>query len=193
MTVAWLVGLLALVAPVAEAPPTPAAAVPGAGAQIAAASRCEFRLYLRWGQVLRGVCPRVGGEIETLADGQRRVRMWLDARAVEIADHPRYTVFARGPRFFDVERHPFLYFLSDPYAPQLLRTGGTLEGSLTVRGRTRRERFVLAPAPCAELGRECAIVVHGQLSRDDYGMPSWRMVLRDRVDLLLEVRTEPAP
>ncbi|WP_147653866.1 YceI family protein [Vulcaniibacterium gelatinicum] len=193
MGATWLVGLLALLAPAAEAPPAPVAAAPDAGVQIAAASRCEFLLYLRWGQTLRGICPRVGGEVEALADGRRRVRIWLDARAVEIADHPRYTAFARGPRFFDAERHPFLYFLSDPYPPQLLHAGGTLEGLLTVRGRSRRERLTLAPAACAVPGRECAIVVRGQLSRDEYGMPSWRMVLRDRVDLLLEVRTEPVP
>jgi polyisoprenoid-binding protein YceI len=159
-------------------------------AQVDPASRAEFSLHTRWGQTLRGTFAGVEGRVAVDAAGQRRVQLALDATTVEISGHPRYTAFARGPRFFDVARHPRIEFASDPYSPDLLLDGGDLTGELRLNGQRRRERFVVAPSRCDRPGLDCDIVAFGTVRRSVYGMDGWAFALRDPVRFALRVRLQ---
>ena len=152
------------------------------------ASRIEFSMRTRWGQTLFGRFPDATGDVTELADGRRQVRITLETATVDIVDHPRYTRYARGPKFFDVARYPDVRFLSDPYPVDLLRHGGDMHGRLRMHGIERRETFVLTPAQCARPGRDCPIVVQGTVSRADYELDGWRMAMRDEVVFSLRVR-----
>jgi polyisoprenoid-binding protein YceI len=152
-------------------------------------SRIEFTLHTRWGQTLHGRFPGVAGRIEQGADGQRQVRIVLDATGVDIEGYPRYTRFARGPSFFDVARHPTVEFVSEPYPERLLHDGGDLAGELLLHGVRRRERFVIVPSRCARPGLDCDIVAFGTVQRSDYGVDGWKIALREPVRFALRVRT----
>lgn len=167
----------------------PRAQVPVAG--IDPASRVDFALATRWGQDLQGRFGQATGDVEALADGRRQVRLRIDARAVEIVGHPRYTAITRGPRFFDVARYPEVQFASDPYLPQLLLDGGALHGMLRIHGVQRRARFDLQPATCAAPGRDCDIVATGQVRRGDFDLDGWRVALREEVRFRLRMRVRP--
>jgi polyisoprenoid-binding protein YceI len=123
-----------------------------------------------------------------LPDGRRQVRIKLSTATVEIVDHPRYTRFMRGPKFFDAARFPEVTFLSDPYDPQLLHAGGILHGRLRMHGIQRREQFQLSPSDCVRPGRDCPIVAVGTVSRGSYGLDTWRMAMRDDVRFSMHVR-----
>ena len=94
----------------------------------------------------------------------------------------------RGASFFDAERHPWMEFVSEPYPVELLREGGTLEGVLTLRGASHRERLQVAPAACDQPGRDCDILVRGGIERSHYGMREWQVALADEVRLSVRVR-----
>lgn len=162
--------------------------------QIDPATRVGFTLQTRWGQTLHGRFPQVEGRIEIDAADRRRTLLRLDARQVEIAGSPRYSRFARGPRFFDAVRFPQVEFISDPYSARLLHEGGILHGELRLHGVQRRESFTVLPSDCARPGIDCDIVAHGTVRRSDYRLDSWRMALREPVQFTLRVRTrEVAP
>ena len=165
----------------AQQPAAPAAV-------IEPSSKFEFSMVTRWNQVLIGRFPEAEGDVLELPDGRRQVRIRLSTATVEIVDHPRYTRFMRGPRFFDTDRFPDVTFLSDPYDADLLNTGGTLHGRLRMHGIQRRERFVLEPATCVRPGRDCAIVAAGTVLRGNYDLDGWRMALRDEVRFSMQVR-----
>lgn len=151
-------------------------------------SRLGFSLQTRWGQTLEGRFPQYEGEIVAMADGRHRVQLRLAADAVEIADSPRYTRFARGPRFFDAERFPTIEFVSEPYDEALLRDGGELGGRLTIRGVTRREVFMIAPSACARPGYECDVVALGSVRRENYDINGFGLAIHNRVYFFLNVR-----
>lgn len=164
----------------------PVAAAAWATAVDPTTSHIGFTLETRWGQVLTGEFPEYDGEVVVLADGRQQVRLRLDARAMRIVDHPGYTRFARGGGFFDVAEWPRVKFMSDPYAPALLRLGGPLGGRLSLRGVERDEVFQVHPSACARPGHDCDIVASGSVHRADYGMTRWGFVLTG--DVLFELR-----
>lgn len=153
-----------------------------------ARSRIEFELKTRLGQTIVGHFPRYDGEVVTLPDGRREVRIRLASASVEVEGSGRYTRFARGERFLDAERHPWVEFRSDPYVGELVRSGGPLHGTLTMHGVSRRETFVLAPSDCARPARDCDVLAQGHVLRTDYGVESWRWALTDDVNFRLRVR-----
>lgn len=156
-----------------------------------AQSHFEFKLQTRWGKSFTGRFPRAEGMVSTLADGRQQVRLQLDTRAVEMVGSQRYTEFSRGEKFFDAARYPVIQFLSDPYPDALLHTGGDLAGQLTLRGVSRREVFVVAPATCARPLHACTVVAHGSVHREHYGMGAYDYLLRNRVHFTLKVRVRP--
>lgn len=160
-------------------------------ARIDPASRVGFVLTTRWGQALQGRFGPAEGEVQELPDGNRQVRLRIDARTIEIVGHPRYTAITRGPRFFDVARYPDLQFHSDPYPLQLLHDGGALHGLLRIHGVQRRARFDLQPAACADPGRDCDILATGSVRRGDFDLDGWRVALRNEVRFQLRVRVQP--
>lgn len=155
-------------------------------------TRFGFELRTRWGQQIDGRFPVYEGEVTTLPDGRRQVRIRLATAAIEVDGPERYAQFARGERFFDAPRYPWVDFLSDPYSPVLVQTGGRLRGVLTMHGVSRYESFELAPQSCERPSRACDVVAHGNVSRSDYGLDGWRFVLVDRVQFNLRVRLQEA-
>lgn len=164
-------------------------AVSAAAADIdPATSQIGFTLTTRWGQTLQGRFPQYQGEVVDADAGRHRVRLRLAARAVQILGHPGYTRLTRGGGFFDAARYPLVEFVSDPYLPALLRSGGPLPGTVSIRGIRRREVFVVSPATCAAPARDCAVVASGSIERGDYGMGRWDVALSGRVRFILRVR-----
>lgn len=152
------------------------------------ASRIGFTLKTRWGQSLQGRFPDARGEIAELDDGRHQVRLQLSTRTVEILDHASYTRLTRGTSFFDAAHYPQMEFISDAYAPELLRSGGALPGVLIIRDIRHREVFTISPAKCAQPARECDVVASGSIHREDYGMDRWNFALSDKVWFSLRVR-----
>src|SRR3546814_11171865 len=130
-------------------------------------------MVARWGQPLDGRFPSVRGAVDDLGGKRHRVRLILSTHDVEIVGHAGYTRFARGRGFFDSARWPLVEFISDPYTPELLQSGGALGGILSMRGIQRREVFVLQPATCAPPGIDCEVVPHGRLRPGHHGPQPW--------------------
>jgi polyisoprenoid-binding protein YceI len=84
-------------------------------------------------------------------------------------------------------------FQSDPYSGELVRAGGPLRGTLTLRGITRQETFVLAPGDCLRPATDCDVVAQGTISRANYGLETWRWAVTDTVRFNLRVRLQAAP
>ncbi len=164
-----------------------ACAAAGANEIDSAKSRFEFKLQTRWGKSFMGRFPRAEGTVSTLPDGRQQVRLQLDTRAVEMVGSQRYTEFSRGEKFFDAVRYPEIEFVSDPYPDTLLQNGGDLAGQLTLRGVSRREVFVVAPATCARPLHVCPVVARGSVRREHYGMGAYDYLLRNRVQFTLNV------
>jgi polyisoprenoid-binding protein YceI len=152
----------------------------------------RFALHTRWGQVIEGRFPEARGHVEVLADGRHRVHIRIDARQIQLPGHPRYTTITRGPGFFDAATHPWIEFVSEPYTEDVVTNGGIVPGELSIRGRGRPIRFLLAPLECDAAGR-CLSVAVGEVSRAVYGMDRWRMLLEDRVGFELRMRTQGRP
>lgn len=153
-------------------------------------TRIGFELYTRWGQRLEGRFPRYEGAVRTLADGRQQVDVRLGTAEVEIVGYPRYTEFARGPRFFDAHRHPWISFSSDPYPPALLREGGPLSGTVRIHGVSQQETFTVEPAACARPALDCDLVARGSVRREDYGMNDWLWAVSGRVRFELRLRLQ---
>lgn len=159
-----------------------------------ARSALGFEVRTRFGQHLTGDFPRYEGQVEHLPDGRRRVHIRVATYEARIPGRPRYTSWMRGASFFDAQRHPWMEFVSEPYRPELLREGGMLDGTLTLRGASHRERLQVAPAACDRPGRDCDILVRGGIERSHYGMREWQVALADEVQLTVRVRLhESAP
>jgi len=152
------------------------------------ASHIGFTLKTRWGQSLEGRFPDARGEVVELPDGRHQVRLQLTTRSVEIVNHASYTRLTRGSGFFDVAQYPLVEFVSDVYSPELLRRGGPLSGTLTIRNVHRREVFTITPTVCAQPAHACDVVASGSIHRGDYGMDRWNFALSDKVRFLLRVR-----
>lgn len=151
-------------------------------------SSLGFEVRTRLGQRLDGSFPRFEGVVEMLPDGRHRVRLRIATAAAEIPQRPRYTQWMRSDRFFDTVRHPWMEFVSDPYPPSLLREGGELRGTLSLRGIHKEETLDMLPATCERPGRDCDVVVEGDIRRSRYGMDDWQLALSERVRFLMRVR-----
>lgn len=152
-------------------------------------SRIGFTLKTRWGQVLDGRFPAYRGDVQVLPDGRRQVSLRLVAREVEILGFPSYSRITRGRGFFDAERYPEVGFVSQPYTEQLTRSGGELTGRLRIRDVERREIFTIEPASCDRPGLDCDVVATGVVSRSDYGLDRWGLVIGDSIRFSLRIRT----
>lgn len=185
---AWLLCVaLAVVAPVAGAQP-----VLPAQAFDTARSWLGFEVRTRFGQRMVGEFPRYQGAVERLPDGRHRVRLRVATSEAMIPDRPRYTSWMRSQSFFDAIRHPWMEFVSEPYAPALLDEGGPLQGRLSLRGISRDVELEVTPAGCARPGLQCDIQVGGAIERADYGMREWQFALADEVRLEVRVRLQEA-
>lgn len=156
-------------------------------------SRFGFEIRTRFGQTIEGVFPTFDGQLMVLPDGRHQARLRMYAGDVEIPGKRRYTGWMRGEEFFDAARHPVVEFSSDPYAPDITRRGGRIEGTLSIRGISRRETLRLQAPECERPGYDCDLISRGTVQRGHYGMDSWQFALSDRVTFILRARLAGAP
>jgi polyisoprenoid-binding protein YceI len=99
----------------------------------------------------------------------------------------------RSEAFFDAERHPIVRFKSNPFSASLLRNGGRLSGVLDLRGVSQSVRFVFGKAGCRQPGFACPIHATGRISRNAFGMTRYNLIVRDDVDIAVDVRLRKPP
>ncbi len=154
----------------------------------AAASQAGIEVDLRMGGRVRGAFRAMEGRIDRLDDDRLQVSVRLDARSL-VLDGPEWMERSmRSSKFLNVEDHPAIHFRSEPFPPALVKEGGTLAGSVELRGVTRPVAFRVDPSACGAPGRECNIEVSGEVSRRDFGMTAYRVWLRDEVGFHFHVR-----
>ena len=163
-----------------------------------ARSLAEFEVHVMW---LIPVHGRFGTLQGTIAIDRFHGTASVDAR-IDVNDvHMRSAAneaWVKSAEFFDAEHFPQIQFVSDPFALTRLKSGGEIDGTLTIRGVTRRTRFALAESECpAAIARSCAVEATGTIRRSDFGMRSRRGALSDKVQLDFSVYvlpgTDPAP
>lgn len=184
MSRACLHAWLSIVAALLVASPVRAAEID------AAASRVDFQLVTRWGEVVDGRFPVFEGRLTRLPDGRQQVRVSLSAADVEIVGSARHTHMTRGNGFFEVERYPWITFESEPFEPGRLATGGALPGVLNLRGTRRRESFEVAASSCDRPALDCPVSVSGVINRSQYGMNRWALAIGRNVHIQLRIRVE---
>ncbi|MGY0799810.1 YceI family protein [Lysobacter sp. A286] len=154
----------------------------------------SFELRTRWGQHVQGRFPVYDGAKVTLPDGRSQIYVRLATNAVEVTDSLRYSELARGEGFFDAQRYPVIEFVSEPLGVALGHDGGKFRGRLSMHGVSRIETFTLAPSTCMRPAMGCDAVAVGSVSRRDYGLDGWRLMLTDQVQFTMRVRLrEPTP
>ncbi len=159
-------------------------------------SRAGFTVKVLW---LIGVGGEFGAVQGSLDVDRFRGTARVDARIAADDLHmrsARYENWAKSAEFFDAEHYPKIHFASDDFPLVRLRSGGALDGTLTLRGIARPVRFRILPADCAQpLTGACAVPVEGSIERSDFGMHSRRGTLADKVALRLQifVLAEPSP
>lgn len=160
----------------------------GVTAVDAAASNFEFSAPRKMGSPIRGVFGRADGRLQARADGQRKVKLVLNADSIKVSGNPWYSKVARGPLMFNAKEFPTVEFNSDWHSPAILRSGGNVTGTVTLLGVTRRETFAVMPSKCERPGVDCPIIASGRISRERYGMRGLSAVLRGDVELSMSVR-----
>ena len=145
------------------------------------------------GVPLRGLFQRLRGHLRVADDGTRAcVRTELDATSVTMVNDS-FGAWARSSAFFDAARHPQLEFRSQPFDPDVLLRGGVIDGTLTLRGATRRQRLRAEPARCAvQLPAICKVQLRGAMSRGAFGMRARGPFVGDRVELDLRIKAPRA-
>lgn len=190
MKLGWL-GTLCLAAAVADA------AASGEAREVVdpAASSASFEVSLRVTGPVPGRFRRIEGELLEDDRGRWRVQVRVDAEGLEL-DGPGWMLRStRSRNFLDVANHPEIRFRSVPFERGLLASGGPLRGRLELRGESRSVAFTLQPAACDRPGRDCDIVVQGEISRRAFGMTSQRLWVKDEVgfDFRVRLRDPVAP
>jgi polyisoprenoid-binding protein YceI len=155
-------------------------------------SLAEFEVRVMW---LIPVHGRFGKLQGTIAIDRFHGTASVDAR-IDVNDvHMRSAAneaWVKSAEFFDAEHFPQIQFVSDPFALIRLKSGGEVEGTLTIRGITRRARFALAESECpATVARTCPVEASGTIRRSDFGMRSRRGALSDKVQLDFSVYVPP--
>ncbi len=141
-----------------------------------------------WLKRIEGVFPVLEGVAEHDPQrGETRVDVRIDVRALQMS-RASHVIWAQSAEFFDVDRHPWIRFRSDPIPARLLRAGGEIGGQVTLRGITQPVRFVLEPAACETPGFGCAVRATGDVRRSAFGMDARRLALGDTVHLAFSVR-----
>lgn len=151
-------------------------------------SRAEFEVKVFWLIGVHGSFDEVYGDVSL---DRLRSMARVDARIrinnVTMRNH-KYEDWIKSEEFFDAKQFPDIRFVSDWFDLKRLESGGVLEGTLTMRGVSHRERFQIAPSACVSAAAsECPAEVSGSVHRSDYGMHSRRGTLSDKVDLSFSI------
>jgi polyisoprenoid-binding protein YceI len=152
-------------------------------------SGVEFRAKHIGMAPVRGGFGTFEGTLE-LSDDLTAARAWGSVSVASLdTRNRRRDAHLRSPAFFDVERCPTLSFESRRF--RRLDDGALeIEGELTLRGTTRPIALTAAlrrAEPDAAGDERVALEVTGRLSRSDYGMTSFKVLVSDTVDLRLDI------
>jgi polyisoprenoid-binding protein YceI len=111
----------------------------------------------------------------------------IDTNAVHMRNHV-YENWVKSAEFFDATHFPQIHFISAEFPLQRLTQGGSINGTLTIRGFSKSAIFEIDPADCTDpLRGACALAAAGTIRRSEFGMRSRRGTLSDKVDLGLSV------
>ncbi|MEO6066112.1 MAG: YceI family protein [Lysobacterales bacterium] len=155
-----------------------------------AGAASDFRVRAG-GLPLRGTFQRLRGSLR-IAGAHACLRTVLDAKSVVMGTET-FGAWARSSEFFDAARHPQLEFRSQTFDVGALLRGGVIDGTLTLRGTTRRQRLRADPARCSAAPRAiCKLRLRGAMLRSAFGMRGRRPFVSDRVDLELRVEAPRA-
>lgn len=157
-------------------------------------SSAEFELKVLW---LLGVHGRFNNVRGTIVTSPARDSVIVDARIAvnEITMRNKsHEEWVKSAEFFDAQHYPQIEFVSDPTPPARLRSGGTITGTLTIRGVLRPVQFEVAAPDCQVVaGESCPVAASGSIHRSEFGMMSRRAALSDKVDLSFSIVTKTAP
>lgn len=154
----------------------------------AARSHATFTVKVLWLIPLHGEFGQVQGALHLdHFHGSARVEARLDAADLRMRSK-HHEEWARSEEFFDAAQFPQIHFSSESFPLARLRSGGRIEGTLTLRGIVKPVRFAILPADCANpLLGACAVEAEGSIERSDFGMRSHRVTLADKVALHLSI------
>ncbi len=138
--------------------------------------------------------PKMTGGIQLSPERLETINLdvTLDARAL-IASDETTTRQLRGPKFFDVERHPTVRFAGQ----RMTMTGPTtarIEGTISARGVTRPTLLsvTFAQPPAKATGLEpIALTASGTIDRREFGMTSYSMFVGKKVTITINARMVP--
>lgn len=183
-----VLALLALLLATAAGPPSLHYQLDGAQSQVAA-KVAFFGLASKSAQF-----PRMSGSIRLSPEKLDAIDLdvTLDARAL-VASDTVTTERLRGPKFFDVERHPTVRFAGQ----HMTMTGpasARLDGTITARGVTRPALLAItfARPPSEATGKEpIGLTASGTIDRRDFGMTSYSLIVGRKVTITIKARMVP--
>jgi polyisoprenoid-binding protein YceI len=163
-------------------------------------SSASFRIPVLWLMHADGEFKKLSGALSQTKSGHAQVHVSIDARSAHMEDAD-YEAQVKSAEFFDVEHYPTIRFQADDVALNVLRHGGELRGTLSVRAIAAPVIFRIDPVACGvqrakelqpqwyekKSTRICAFNVVGAISRRLFGMNSHKRVLGDRVSLTLQI------
>jgi polyisoprenoid-binding protein YceI len=147
-------------------------------------SSADFEVKVLW---LVGVHGRFGKVHGTVTLDREHKTVIADARidvdVITMRNHS-YEDWVKSDEFFDVRAYPQIRFVSDPFPLDDLRGGGTIAGTLSLRGIDKRVTFAVTPSACPQaIANACPVLANGSIRRSDFGMKSRRGTLSDKVEL----------
>jgi len=147
-------------------------------------SRAEFSVRLLWVSTVAGSFDGIRGDVRVDPKTNTAiVRADLETESIHM-ESARLRRWVLAPEFFDSEHHPHIHFESLPTPMGMLTAGGTIEGSLTLRGVTRPVSFRLSPNHCTDDALAgCILQLQGAIDRTEFEMRGRRGALSDRVNL----------
>ena len=152
------------------------------------ASQAQFRVHLRMGIPAEGRFKSIEGEIRPLPEQKLSVRVQLDARELVMGGPAWIQKSTHSKDFLDSARYPDIRFQSQPFSSQVLVSGGSISGMLTLRDVSQPVTFTVLPTQCRQPGWTCPISASGTLNRHDFGMHAYRWSLRDEVMVAFQLK-----
>lgn len=101
---------------------------------------------------------------------------------------PTQERWVKSDEFLDVEHHPAIEFESEPFPPERVREGGTVRGTLTIRGRTGDVPVKFKPGRCTwpDPG-SCELTATAEIRRNAFKLGAYRAIVGDKVQLSLHL------
>lgn len=116
----------------------------------------------------------------------------VDVNSINTDDEKR-DGHLKSPDFFDVANHPKMTFKSTSMKPTKVKTNYTLEGDLTIRGVTKKVKFVAVGATKSVKdpwgNTKNAFKVIGKINRKDFGL-TWNAAIEGGVVVSEEVKID---